>query len=84
MQIHIANKIVAYFHHVYFFRQADFPPLIMADETAVDGLAVPAEEITFYDVIIEGANAANTFSLKAHHVLSLSQAKEILTRYNLL
>jgi methionine salvage enolase-phosphatase E1 len=43
-----------------------------------------AEEIIFFDDVIENINAANSFGLKAHQVLNPSQAKAILNQYKLL
>lgn len=59
-------------------------PSPIAFQAAVDGLSVPAEEIIFFDDVLENVHAANDFGLKAHQVLSPTQAKSILEEYNLL
>ncbi len=57
------------------------PPAFKA---AVDGLGVPAEEIIFFDDIIENVEAANAFGLNAHQALSPTQAKNILNQHGVI
>jgi len=59
-------------------------PAAPAFQAAVDGLGVPAEEIIFFDDVLENVHAANAFGLNAHQVLNPSEAKAILNQYKLL
>jgi len=57
------------------------PPAFQA---AVDGLGVPAQEIIFFDDVLENVHAANDFGLQAHQVLNPTEAKTILTAHNII
>jgi len=58
-------------------------PTAPAFQAAVDGLGIPAEEIIFFDDVLENVHAANDFGLKAHQALNPTQAKQILVEHGL-
>jgi len=58
-------------------------PTVPAFQAAVDGLGIPAEEIIFFDDVLENVHAANDFGLKAHQALNPTQAKQILVEHGL-
>lgn len=77
----LANRI----EHLFLSHEiGHLKPSPPAFQAAVDGLGLPAEEIIFFDDVIENVTAGNAFGLKAHQVLNPSQAKEVLTAYKLI
>ena len=58
-------------------------PSASAFQAAVDGLGVPAQEIIFFDDVMENIHAANRFGFQAHQVLNPLQAKQILEQYGI-
>jgi glucose-1-phosphatase len=55
-----------------------------AFQATIDGLALPAEEIIFFDDNIDNVKAANAFGLRAHQALNPEQAKQVLNQYQLI
>ena len=71
----LTNKI----EHLFLSHEiGHLKPSAPAFKAAVDGLGVPAEEIIFFDDVIENVEAANAFGFIAHQVFNPSQAKQIL------
>lgn len=58
-------------------------PSAPAFQAAVKGLGVTAEEIIFFDDVLENVDAANAFGLNAHQVLNPAEAKQILIQHGL-
>jgi len=55
-----------------------------AFKAAAEGLALPAEEIIFFDDNIDNVNAANAFGFNAYQAFNPEQVKQVLMQYKLL